>query len=108
MCVYYTLMRLHRQHPFAKVGEDIKSGDVLEILNGGRMMQTQFGEQFMIFMRLANGLEKEVRVNKRNSNKFVDAWGPETEDWIGKKLKVEIKEERMGKVMYMEPYAPAI
>lgn len=83
---------------FLKKGIDIKDGDLLEIANEGKEIEGQFGSQDVFLMKTRNGKEGNISINQTSINGFIDAWGKEATNWIGKKVKVvKIKQNVSGK-----------
>ena|SRR3990167_10798 len=83
---------------FLKKGEDIKDGDLVEIANEGKEVEGQFGTQDVFLIKLDNGKEGNISINQTSINGFVDAFGKEAVNWIGKKVKVvKIKQNVSGK-----------
>lgn len=72
---------------FAKVGEDIKDGDIIKILDGGTVISGTFGDRQAFKIETKNG-EKILSFNQTSLNNLIDALGDETESWIGKEAKV--------------------
>lgn len=72
---------------FLKKGQDFKDGDILEIASEGRQVEGQFGMQD-IFLVKGKNIEGNVSFNTTTINNLVDAYGEESINWIGKKIKV--------------------
>lgn len=89
---------------FAKKGEDIKDGDIIEILDEGEKAEGQWGLQDVFLIKTAGGEEKNVNVNQTSMNNLIDAYGDETKEWIGKKAKAWILTQNVSgtfrKVLY--------
>ena len=82
---------------FLKKGEDIKDGDTVEIANEGKQVPGEFGVQD-IFMVKAGEKEGNVGFNQTTINGLIDAYGPDSMKWIGKKVKViKVKQSVSGK-----------
>lgn len=74
-----------------KKGEDFKTGELLEILNEGAEVDSQFGGSQTAFMaRTAKGKEGNVGFNQTSINNMIDAYGEDAEKWIGQMVKVWI------------------
>lgn len=69
---------------WAKKGEDILNGDVIEILNAGEMVTGEFGERNVFHINTRNG-ERLLTLNQTSVNNLVDAFGEDSESWVGKK-----------------------
>ena len=91
---------------FAKKGLDIKDGDVITIQSGGKQVEGQFGTQNIFEILTPNG-EFVMSVNQTSINSMVDEWGEESENWIGKKVKIHaIKQAVAGKFISVYYVAP--
>ena len=75
---------------FAKKGIDINNGDLVTISNEGKQVTGQYGPQDVFLVKLANGEEKNISVNKTSINGLIDAFGDDSINWIGKQVKVWI------------------
>jgi len=73
---------------FLKKGEDYKDGDILEIGNEGRQIEGQFGIQDIFLVRTPSKKEGNVGFNSTSINCMIDAFGNDSINWIGKKVKV--------------------
>jgi len=73
---------------FLKKGVDFKDGDLVEIRNEGKKVAGKFGEQDIFIIRTEKGTEGNVAFNQTSINNMVDAFGGESEDWVGKEVKV--------------------
>jgi hypothetical protein len=83
---------------FLKKGVDFKDGDTIEIANEGKEIEGQFGMQDVFLIKLTDGKEGNISINQTSINGFVDAFGKEATNWIGKKVKVvKIKQNVSGK-----------
>lgn len=69
--------------------EDIKDGDIITILNGGVEHESEFGPKMGFLLETSKG-ERVMDLNQTTQNNLVDAFGEETNDWVGKKVKVVI------------------
>jgi hypothetical protein len=74
-------------------GEDVKSGDVVTIVDEGEFLdetQTGFGRPaFRIKVRLESGEEKLWTVNRTSLNNLKKAFGDDTKFWVGRKVRLE-------------------
>lgn len=74
--------------------EDCKGGEIVEFLDGGSMEEIISPEgktkAVLNFQVKINGNEKTFTPNKGNGNAFVEAWGDDSEGWIGKKFKIAL------------------
>ena len=74
---------------------DIKNGDIVTILNGGVEHEGQYGVQFGLLINTKNG-ERVLDLNQTTKNNLIDAFGDETESWIGKEVKVWVIRAMVG------------
>ncbi len=81
---------------FAKKGEDINDQDIITIMDGGAHEEGEYGKQFIFTIKLTNGEEKSFPFNKTSMNNLIDAYGDETDDWVGKEAKVYINQENVS------------
>ena len=104
------MVRIPRLNEFLRP-EHLQGGDVLEIVNEGEYRsaeETPFGRAvFQIGVRLPNGDTKIWTVNRTTLRRLAEAWGDETEHWVGKKVKVKLVEQNvrgeLKKVIYGFP-----
>ena len=83
---------------FLKKGVDFKDGDLLELANEGKEIEGQFGTQNVFLVKLANGTDGNVSINQTSINGFIDAFGKDAANWVGKKVKtVKVKQNVSGK-----------
>ena len=73
---------------FAKKNEDYKDGDLLTIANEGKQVEGQFGVQDVFLVKLPKGDEKNLTFNQTSINNIIDAYGPDSKQWVGKQVKV--------------------
>ena len=92
---------------------DVHDGDIVTIIEEGRKRdanETPFNRAvFEIAVRLPSGEEKIWTMNRTTQRRCIEAWGKETKNWIGKKLRIELREQSvkgvMKKVIYGFPTA---
>ena len=75
---------------FAKKDVDYRNGDMVTILNEGKKIQGNFGEQDVFLVKLPNGEEKNMNLNQTSINGLIDAFGEDSAGWIGKEVKVHL------------------
>ncbi len=70
---------------------DLQNGDTVTIMDAG-IVEThpQYGEQHKFVVKTRNG-DKRASFNQSSINVLVDAYGDDSEAWIGKPAKVLIK-----------------
>ena len=85
-----------RKEPYeydgVKYEADLKVGDVVKILDSGTIEQGQFGEQNNFKIKTRNG-EKKLPLNQKTINVLVEEFGDESENWVGKDMKVILKKD---------------
>lgn len=83
---------------FLKKGTDIKDSDIIEIANEGKEIQGEFGTQNVFLVKLKDGQEGNVSFNWTSINGLIDAFGEDSVNWVGKKVKAhKIKQNVAGK-----------
>ena len=74
--------------------EELEGGEIIEFLDAGTLSEITSPEgktkKVINFQVLLNGEERNFTPNKGNLGVFVEAWGDESENWIGKKFKVKL------------------
>lgn len=73
---------------FLKKGEDFKENDILEILDEGKQEEGKFGTQDIFMLKTSDEKEGNVNLNTTSINNLIDAYGEDSKNWIGKKIKV--------------------
>lgn len=76
---------------FAKKGEDYKDGDTLTVLNEGIETESAFDPekmQHVFLVKMPDGSEKSLAFNQTSINNMIDAFGPDSKNWVGKPIKV--------------------
>jgi len=74
---------------------DIQNGDEVEILDGGESEVGQYGEQTYFKIQTRNGIKK-MPFNQASINVLIEEFDDETEAWIGKKVKVLTKKDKIA------------
>lgn len=83
---------------FLKKGEDIKDGDIVEVANEGKQIEGNYGTQDVFLVKLKDGREGNINFNQTSINGLIDAYGKDSINWIGKKIKAtKIKTNVAGK-----------
>src|SRR3990167_1309824 len=83
---------------FAKVKEDYKDGDMLKIIDAGTEVEGEFGTQTVFKVELPLVGIKNMSFNQTSKNHLIEAFGNDTEEWIGKEIKAwVIKQNVSGK-----------
>ena len=82
---------------------DVHDGDIVTIIEEGRKRdanETPFNRAvFEIAVRLPSGEEKIWTMNRTTQRRCIEAWGKETRNWIGKRLRIELREQSVKSVM---------
>lgn len=78
-----------------KVKEDFDDGDTLTIKDEGQEVEGTFGLQTVFAVASANK-EGNLALNQTSQNNLVDAFGEDTEKWVGKRVKVFVIKQRVG------------
>ena len=96
--------------------DDVRDGDVLEIVDEGRFISAEespFGRNvFQITVRLPDGAEKTWNVNNTTLRTLAQAFGDDTVNWRGRKVRVEVREQVVRgvprRVIYGYPVAEPV
>lgn len=86
-----------------KYEADLKNGDTVELLDSGTIEPGQFGDQNNFRIKTRNG-EKKLALNQKTINVLVEELGEESEEWIGKSLKVLLKKDMIAGKKVIIPY----
>lgn len=93
--------------PFAKKGTDIKEGDIITLTSEGKVVEGQFGPQNIFEIKNVDGIEFVLPINQTSVNALIDAFGGDSETWIGKKVKVHtIRQNVAGKFLQVYYFVP--
>ena len=68
---------------------DLKDGDILTIQSPAYLAKTKFGARRHIEIRLPDGSLGLLRLNKISLANLVNAFGPDSSNWVGKKVVVK-------------------
>ena len=74
---------------------DIMNGDIVTILNAGAIEPSQFGDKHYFKIETRNG-EKKTPFNQSSLNVLATEMGDESEEWIGKKVRVITKKDTVA------------
>src|SRR5690349_9932817 len=95
------------QGQFAKVGEHIKDGDLITILDEGKVITGEYGDQTVFKIKTAKGEEMNKSFNQSSINNLIDAFGPDAANWVNKQVKVfAVKVMVTGKMRNVAYFAP--
>lgn len=86
---------------------DIKDGDVVTILDAGSIVMGEYGEQRVFKLNTRNG-EKNFALNQTSVNNLVDAFGEESEEYIGKEVKVWLIKAMVSGKLQLVKYLSAL
>lgn len=78
---------MRAQGDFAKINEDIKDKDLITILDAGQIITGNYGDQHVFKIKTRSG-EKNLSFNQTSMNNIIEELGDETNNWIGKEVKV--------------------
>lgn len=81
---------------FVKKDDEIVDGDSVIILNEGMESEGNYGPQFVIAIRLADGEKKAITLNQVSENNMIEAYGDDSKTWVGKKAIVFIEKKKIG------------
>lgn len=89
---------------FGKLDVDFKDQDVLLLEDSGKEVEGKFGSQTVFKMKFMSGEVKNMNINQTSLNKLVDAFGSDTDGWVGKEVQVHVVKQmvsgKMTKVLY--------
>ena len=94
---------------FAKVGEEIKDGDLLTIKDEGREEPNKFNPdkvRYVFTVQLRSGEDKQTNFNQKSINLLIDAgWGQDTTKWIGRSVRAwvfrQLIDKKVCNVLYV-------
>lgn len=97
---------IRAQGEYAKIGQDLKDGLMIEILDEGQIVSGDFGDRHVFKITTLNG-QKNLTFNQTSMNNLIDEFGDDTTSWINKKVKVWLITQsvsgQMKKVCYLTP-----
>ena len=97
MAIYKKVINLGT---FAQKGIDIKDGDSVTILDEGKPAEGKFGIQNVFKIKITNGEERNFSFNSTSLNNMIDAFGEDSKNWVGEKVKVwAIRSNVQGKMI---------
>lgn len=86
-----------------KYEADLKDGDIVKVLDGGNVEQGNYGEQTNFKIKTRNG-EKKLAFNQSTINVLIDEFSDDTENWMGKDLKVLLVKKLIAGKKSIIPY----
>jgi len=91
--------RISVQGEWVKVKVDIFNGDLITIANEGEKVKGEFNgkevERNVFKVETKNGI-KNITFNQTTMNNLIDAFGEETNEWQGEKVKVWLIKQSVG------------
>lgn len=104
-------MEIKIKSKFIKIGENVKQGDILTILDEGEFVQKEYkgqkktGLQFTV--ENPEGEEKICNFNVTSQRNLIGAWGKESKNWKGKQVKCHVITQLIGgkptKILVLTP-----
>ncbi len=87
---------------------ELENGTKIEILSEATTIGGEFGDRDVCKVKVAGfDEEKNVNLNKTTLNGFIDAFGDESEKWIGKTVTAQVEKALIGgkrvTILYMIP-----
>jgi len=86
-----------------KYEADLKTGDIVKILDSGETEIGNFGEQTVFKIKTRNG-DKKLSFNQATINILVQEFGEDTEQWINKDVNVILKKAIIAGKKSIVPY----
>jgi hypothetical protein len=84
------------QGEWAKINKDIFDGDIITIMDEGKLVSGTYGERHVFKIKTKTGDIKLLTFNQTTMNYLIDAYGNDTENWRGKEAKVWIVKSNVG------------
>jgi len=82
---------------------DLKTGDVITILDSGEVEQGNYGEQLVFKIKTRNG-DKKLSFNQSTVNVLITEFGEDTEKWIDKEVNVLLQKKVIANKKCIVPY----
>jgi len=86
-----------------KYEADLKTGDIVKILDSGETEQGNFGEQTVFKIKTRNG-DKKLSFNQKTINVLIQEFGEDTENWMNKDVKVILHKTIIAGKKAIVPY----
>lgn len=86
-----------------KFEADLKSGDIVKILDSGETEMGTFGEQTAFKIKTRNG-DKKLSFNQKTINILIQEFGDDTEKWINKDVNVILHKTLIAGKKAVVPY----
>lgn len=84
------------QGGWIKAREDVKDGDIVLIASEAEKVQGDFGERLVVKIETKSKDVKNLSLNQTSVNNLIDAYGNETNEWQGEKVRVWIVKANVG------------
>lgn len=90
MAIYQKVVKSAGVGPWLKKGVDFKDKEIITIANEGQEVQSNLGpgKQNVFLVKTASGKEGNLGFNQTSINHLIDAYGPDSLHWVGKRAKV--------------------
>lgn len=99
---------------YAKVGKDIRDGDIVKILDAGQVQVSRFKDEdgkskdeYVFKVRTKDTPPLNLTMNKTSRVNLGKGWGNETLEWVDKKAKAFVVKQMVGdglkNVLYLAP-----
>jgi hypothetical protein len=76
---------------YVVAGDDVKDGDMIVFVDGGKMHKYEDGRQTIQFnVTCPNGKTKLLSLNRTSANNLSEVYGSATEEWQGRNAMVTI------------------
>lgn len=98
--------KVNARGEYAKLNEDIKDGQTIKILEDCVIVTGEFGDKHVFKVETPNG-EKNLTFNQTSMNNLIDAFGDETESWVGIEVKAWLITQSIGGQMRRVCYLTA-
>jgi hypothetical protein len=69
------------QGEWAKINKDIFDGDIITIMDEGKLVSGTYGERYVFKIKTKTGDIKLLTFNQTTMNYLIDAYGNDTKDW---------------------------
>lgn len=93
--------------------KELKTGDMIKFKEAGAIVEKDFEDGkglkklFQVNVSLNGGDPKEMTLNATSRGVLADAWGYETEEWIGREAKVTFMKGlvfgKPGEILVLQP-----
>lgn len=83
---------------------DLKNGDIIKILDSGVVEGNNYGGESRNFKIKTRNGEKKIGINQKSMNVLIDEFGDDTEDWVGKDVRVILKKDIIANKKVIIPY----